>query len=433
MVIQIRTQRITIPERGRISSAELNEFFANIVYDLAQAAEKINARESSETALAKSIRDELISVRGEIEALKSAEGHRRLVASEESAYQDHLLSMYDLSNLLYLDASAAAVRASVAPLYGQATVPMNGVQQKFFHLNFRTNEIVAPENLVVTVTGTFDKGDGEGSLDYEHGGTVTEGDTTLAFNGSNTDKWIREVSFELESDIDDVECEMTVRVPAQTNPESNTLVLHPHPWGEMDITDVAIAPDLGSTFTQIPGFAEVKGARYLRFFFAAQTVAQVRVRFRQPNWRPLNGRKVFRYGLEELGLQLVDWDKTWDAGESESNNHTMIHSVAASSGHKFTSLDGFWSTPDHTLEDAGLRHMHFKVATDANGDNIIWNSDSDSLPQSVQVTISGEISTLYVFTTLNWVASSGGSSSPFEVGTTPFLNEIGLRYKTEEI
>ena len=433
MAIQIRTNRITIPERGRISSAELNEFFANLVYDLTQLASKVNARESSEKALATQIRDDLVSVRGELEALFQAAGHRRTVLTEGAEYIDHLISMYDLSNLTFLTGASASVRASVAPLYGQATVPMNGIQQKFITLDFRTSEVVPPAGLVATVTGTFDKLEGDGSTNYEYGGTVTPGDNTLAFNGANTDKWIRQVSFSLDSDVSEVECELVVRVPAQNNPQANTLVLHPHPWGEVDITEVAIASDLSSTFTEVPGFEEEKQTRYLRYFFPAQTVAQIRVRFRQRNWRPLNGRKVFRYGLEELGLQLVDWDKTWDAVEAEENNHSMVHAIAAPSGRKFTSLDGFWTAPDFTLEDAGLRHLHFKVAADAEGDTILWNSDVDGLPQDTAVTISGERQSLYVITTMNWVASSGGTDSPFQVGTTPFLESIGLRYKTEEI
>lgn len=433
MVIQLRTQRLTIPERGRISSAELNEFFANLVYDLTQLAAKVNARESSEKSLAKQVRDDMVSLRGELEALFQAAGHRRMVITEESGYIDHLLSMYDLSNLTYLTGASASVRASIAPIYGQATVPMNGIQQKFITLDYRTSEIVPPASLVTTITGTFDKLDGNGSQNYEHSGTVDEGDITLAFNGSNVDKWVRQVSFDLDSDVDDVECQLTVRVPAQNNPQANTLVLHPHPWGEVDITEVAIASDLSSTFTEVPGFEEVKGARYLRYFFPAQTVAQIRVRFRQRNHRPLDGKRVFRYGLEELGLQLIDWDKTWDAGEAEVNNHSMVHEVAAPNGHRFTSLDGFWTDPDFTLEDAGLRHMHFKVCADAEGSTVLWDSDVDSLPQDSSVTVSGERTSLYVITTLNWVASSGGSDSPFQVGTTPYLSNIGLRYKTEEI
>jgi len=433
MVIQIRSQRISIPERGKISSATLNEFFANLVYDMAQIAEKINARETSEKSLARNIRDELISVRGEIEELMQGNEHRIRTLAEANEYLDAILSMYDLSQLTFLTGATAAVRASISPLYGQATVPINGVQQKFITLDFRTSEVVTPTDLNVSVTGTFDKLDGNGSLDYEHSGTITAGDTSLAFNGVNTDKWVRQVSFGLESDVDDVECVLIVRVPSQTNPESNTLILHPHPWGEVDIVDVAIAADLSSTFTTLPGFAVQNGAKYMRFFFPTQTVAQVKIHFRQRNWRPINGRRVFRYGLEELGLQLIDWDKTWDGAESEVNNHSMVHAVTAPTGHQFNTLDGFWSTPNFNLEDSGLRHMHFKVAADAEGDTILWNSDTEALPQDSAVTITGDLTTIYVITTLNFVATSGGDDSPFQVGTTPYLNKIGLRFKTTEI
>ena len=70
------------------------------------------------------------------------------------------------------------------------------------------------------------------------------------------------------------------------------------------------------------------------------------------------------------------------------------------------------------------------VKADANGDTVLWNSDSAALPQSqtTGVALGREYSTLYVLATLNWIESSGGATSPFQIGTTPYLENIGLTY-----
>ncbi len=428
--MQLVTKRLSLNRRGRLKSLDWNTFMSTLITDLAGMVNELNSQKSNRIGDLTILKDEIQSMRGEIMRL------RQIAEQEEKSDAlfgfriPHVLSMYDLSNLSFLSAASAAVRASVNPVYGQATVPVNNIENRFFTLDFRTNEVVPPESLTTAITGTFDKGGGDGLVAYEFGGTIEEGDPTLAFNGMNTYTWVRTVSFPLESDVDSVECEMTVQVPTQSNLIANTIIVHPHPWKDVDVTGLFISSDLGTSYTAVPGFTARNGSENIRVFFPDQQVNQIKIRLRQRNWRQENGLKVFRYGLEELSLQLIDWDKTYDSSKTSASNHTLVYQVDAPPSTVFNTLEAFWSGPDFTLEDVGSRHMHFKVCADANGDVVLWDSDSTALPQSqtTGVALGREYSTLYVLATLAWVENSGGASSPFQIGTTPYLEDMGLTY-----
>jgi len=428
--MQLLTKRLSFNKRGRLKSLDLNTFMSTLITDLSALVTEINSNKSNRIEDLKKIKDEFQSLRGEIMRLREFTDNEQRSDGYFGFRIPHTISMYDLSKLSFLSAASAAVRASVSPIYGQATVPVNNIENRFFTLDFRTNEVVPPESLSVSITGTFDKAGGDGLIDYEYDGDVNEGDPTLAFNGMNTHTWVRTISFPLESDVDSVECELTVQVPTQSNLVANAIAVHPHPWKDVDITGLYISSDLGTSFTEVSGFSAQLGSENIRIFFPDQQVNQIKIRLRQRNWRQENGLKVFRYGLEELSLQLIDWDKTYDSSKSTSSNHTLVYKVDAPPSMLFNTLEAFWSSPDFTLEDSVTRHLHFKIASDANGDTILWNSDTTALPQNQTsgVALGREYSSIYVLTTMNWIESSGGANSPFQIGTTPFVENIGLTY-----
>ncbi len=430
MVVQITTKRLSFPRRWHLKSASLNEFMAQLSTDLVNLAAESNGVESNRQNDLRRLLDDMGSLRGELVSLQAEIAQRNRSNALFGFRIPHSISMYDTSKLSFLTAATATVRASVNTTYGQATVPVNGIENKFFSLDFRNLETVPPSTLTVSVTGTFDKGLGDGTQDYEHDGAVTEGDPTNAFNGKNSSCWVRHVAFSLDSDVDSVECEITVQVPTQSNVQANAIAIHPHPWGDVDITWLGTSADLTSSFTALSEFTEQNAARNVRFLFPDTQVAQIKVRLRQRNWREENGLKVFRYGMEELGLQLIDWDKTYDSTQAVSSNHTLVSEITAPEGYLFSTLEGFWSSPDFTLETASSRHLHFKLCADADGDTVLWSSDANALPQSMSsgLTLGRQYDTLYILTTLNWVGSSGGSNSPFQVGTSPFLTNLGLTY-----
>lgn len=331
----------------------------------------------------------------------------------------------------FLENAPLSRRAMVDTLFGEATVPLNAIQSKFYSTSPRTGRIIPEENLSIDVTGTFDKQDGNGLTDYEHSDeqvSLSTGDPELAFNGSNLDRWIRRIEFELDSDVDSVETQITVQVPASLNLEANVLSIRPHPNGSVDVTSVMTSADLTESFVQLSTFQEVENAEGTRWHFPAAQVRQVRIWLRQRDWIEENGKKVFYIGAEEVGLFLADWDKTYDENGQLTDNHAVLVKVTAPSGYHFATLHNFTSDPMYTLEDAGSRHTHFRIATDDAILNELWNSDTDQLPQQLAagVDLGGTSGVLYVLTTLNWVKTSGGTNSPYAVNTPPFVTGFGL-------
>jgi hypothetical protein len=146
------------------------------------------------------------------------------------------------------------------------------------------------------------------------------------------------------------------------------------------------------------------------------------------NWREINGKKVFIYGLQEVGLKLVDYNKTNNADETFGDNITAVVRIAAPRGHVFNSLYRIDTTPDIFLEDASNRHVRLRLSTTPNFSNIKWDSSVNIPPQlglTTGVSLGG-VDTLYAIFTLSYVASGGGTQSPFPIGTTPVLKGLGL-------
>jgi hypothetical protein len=266
-------------------------------------------------------------------------------------------------------------------------------------------------------------------VDYERGGLVTEGRPEWAFNGFNDLYWIRKVEFPIDSRVDQVECELTVIVPQGTSSKANTIEVSPFPNGSVDVQGLSTASDLGTNFITVPGFATVDNFVARRYHFPATTVDQVKIRLRQRNWVEENGKKVFYYGLQELGLKLVDYDKSYTYGAPFGSNNSFVATISAPEGYTFTSIQRVDPNPDFYKEDPSSRHVHLRLGTQSSlSSGLIWNSDLDSLPQNLNTVPSISTETIYAFFELNFVQTSGGVLSPYYVGTTPYIKGLGLSF-----
>jgi hypothetical protein len=224
-------------------------------------------------------------------------------------------------------------------------------------------------------------------------------------------------------------------VPDGTATQANLIEVFPFPSGSVDILELATAADLGDTFTTVPGFSARDNMVPDRLHFPPTVVEQVKVRLRQRNWVEENGKKVFYYGLQELGLKLVDYDKAYTPGGAFGTNHTFIVKVDAPTGYSFNSLFRLDPTPNFLDEDMSQRHVHVRLtSTPSFSGSILWDSDVSQAPQvsGASVSLRG-LTSVYAIIQLNFVASSGGATSPYLIGTTPFLKALGFTYTLMEI
>lgn len=423
-----RTEKLVIPRRGQINSGDLNKFFDQALDDLVTLAKQGNVVAAAVLNYAHIMQRETDYTRQLALSLREQLSFERKIMGKQGRRVGIWADLHDGSEVSFIEASEVSKRAQISTQFGQATIPMNAIESKTYSVSLLGTTGITSMNVIGTATGIFDSGDG---LENHEGGdqtpTVEETDLKNAANGSNIEYWRRRVIFDLDSDVAEVECEVTFQLPDQSNIAANVLSLHPFPLGTVDITGLWVSPDLGDSFVAVPKFEEKLGAGKSRWFFPSQNVAKVKIRMRQRNWTEENGRKVFEYGLQELGVQLVEWDKTYDANASQlTDNHTFVRRIVPEPGMLLNKLYGFYSTPNYLLEPAGNRHVHFTLARDRNGSSVIWNSDQSPSPQSMSSPIElGLLDEVFVIVTMNWCVDVD-SGSPFQASCPPFVEGFGI-------
>lgn len=431
MGVQISTERTRIAKMGHLDSSMMNKFHDSVVLDLQNVATQGNTTEVALESVQADMARKMASLEQRLNELEAAQDFNALVRSADNLRIPAVATMGDLRNVEFLAGSEDAKKPALNTVFNQATVPVDGVQSKFYSTSVISGSITpVSTNLNVTVDPVFiDQGAGS-ATDHEAGALkVVEGSPKLAFNGDNQQSWARRVEFDLDSDVTEVQCQLTVIVPSQANSEANTLYVRPFPVGTVDIVNLETAGNLTDSFSTLPGFTSTNNIGDKRWFFTSQSVQQVRVTLRSRNWFEENGKKVFRYGMQELGLQLVEFDKSYDATASVSSNNSFVTEFKCPTGYVFSGLHAFATNPDFTMESLDNRHMHFKVCGNADGTDVKWDSDSNVLPQTlVQPLNLGGGSSVYVVTTLNFCSTVDAVSPLFPVNTTPFLESIGIQY-----
>lgn len=415
------------PLRGALTSSSYNDTQEEIIADIQELGNAVNSLHSRLTRSVIVLNNENAHLRRQVNALREQQNYAEQSAAKFNSVAHRYVDFSNTEGISFPNQLDDSRSAMLAAEYGELTVPPVSIENKFYSTSLSSNKLITQPTRIV-VLGTFDKGDGEGLANYERGGTVSEGNPEYAINGINDLYWIRRVEFPIDSRVDQVECEFTVTVPEGSSSSANLLEVVPFPNGTVDVTELATASDLGNNFIRVSSFSPSDNLVATRYHFPATTVDQVRIRLRQRNWIEENGKKVFYYGLQELGLKLVDYDKQYTPGASFGTNNSFILAIPAPQGTLFRNIYSITANPDFMSEDFTKRHVHVRLCRSMDFNNsIIWDSDTSPPPQNSSALLANT-DTIYAYIQMNYVLSSGGVLSPFEVGTTPTLKGIGLSY-----
>ena len=421
------------PKLGEFSSDDYNRFHQAAVHDIGNLVTSVNSLNTRLEDALWMLKAETSYLKKRMIDLERDGDYRKSRAARLSQTVDDWIDFHDTKNLSHPTDQPERLRALIDGKFGEATLPIKALQNKFYVQSLSTGNIIPPNDLRVSVTSVFDKLDGNGVTDYESSGVVVESQPENAFNGVNNSIWRRRVEFSLDSPVTEVECEITVTIPDQSIAESNLISLMPFPYGEVDITHLSFSPDLGSSFQAVPGFSESLNSRNMKYHFTPRVMSQIKVRLKQRNWFEDNGKKVFVYGMEELGLALAEWEKTYVPGGDINQNSTFVVKFEAPSEYNIEVLRSINFSPDFTKEDTAKRNVHVVLSSTPDFGGEFWNSDTQNLPQNQQGGLAvGNLTTMYAIVTLSFVESSGGVGSPYEVGTPAYLNGIGIQYSAEE-
>lgn len=428
-IVQSTLQRDVASPIGSFSSEKYNNFLLSTVNDIGNLVSAVNVLSSEVYNLRTFYRTESAFLKKRIIDLEKDVEYKRERAARLNQTIDDWVDFHDTSRLSHPTSQPDNLRAIINSRFGEVTLPSIARQSKFYTQSLSRGVIIPAADLQVTTTSVFDKLNGEGLINHENGGVVTENDSKHAFDGSLNTTWQRRVEFPLDSNVSEVEVELTVQIPDQSILESNLISVLPFPYGEIDVTSLTYSSDLSSSFQSVPGFSGTKNSRNSRYHFSPRVVSQIKIRLKQRNWYEENGKKVFLYGLNELDCSLVEWDKTYVPNGDIDQNSTFIVSFDSPIGYKFNTLRSINFDPDFTTEDLTKRHVHVVLSTTPDFTDIVWNSDTTEFPQKLSQGVAvGDVSKLYAIISLNYVASSGGFDSPYEIGTPAFLKGMGIQY-----
>jgi len=440
-------KRTAFPARGKSSSRQLNDQNDQVATDINALALQAAQNESDIAASTKTVLDEVRFLARKVLQLEQDLAHKKEIDGRNGLRVTFHQSMYKVDNLSFLT-TTNSLRPVITPKFGVVHLPVNAVESKFFSNAIYNGDVITPGSLATTVTATFVPEGASTAVDHEDGALkVVAGTPRNAFNGNNRSYWIREVQFPASSDVTEVSVELQVTLPSQNNTNSNVLTIHPYPIGSVDITDISTSPDLTQSFVKLqhkdaPSLTSpMNNAGEKKFIFPAQDIDQVRVRLRCRNFVEEDGKKIFRYGLQDVGLSLVDFEKStaaltftnWSA-QADEDNVSMMHKIDAPTGFFFTAIHHFTSSPDIQLENDLNRHVIFRIYDadpSTGGGQEIWNSNS-TYPQNQvesvgsQITLGGSSRSLYVVTNMRHVETSGGVNSPFPANTSPYINGFSL-------
>jgi hypothetical protein len=409
-------------------SADFNDSQEEIITDIQELTNVVNSLNGKLTRSILILNNENAFLRRQVDALRKQQTYSEQASLLDGSVIHRFIDFSNSEGITFPNELDDSRSAMLAAEYGEVTLPANSIENKFYVTSLSSNKIVSPP-LNISVTSTFDKGLGEGTTNYERGGTVNPGNPEYAFNGINDLYWVRRVEFPIDSKIDQVECELTVIIPEGSSSNANLLEVVPFPNGSTDVQELAIASDLGTNFIRVDGFEPTDNFVARRYHFPSTIVDQIKIRLRQRNWIEENGKKVFYYGLQELGLKLVDYDKSYTPGASFGTNNSFIVYIPAPQGTVFRNIKNVTVSPDFLQEDFSKRHIHIRLCSTLDYNNtILWDSDTALAPQKSGSTINTNSSGIYAFVHMNFVSSTGGVLSPFSVGTTPYIHGIGLSF-----
>ena len=420
MGVHLNTERMRVAKNGRLNSDTINRFVDSTVTDLQNMTNQVNINEVSTENTLNTVLREMANLKQRVLQLESSDVYDREIRAAQNLRIRDFKAMADLKDITFLGTNDAT-KPRINTVFGQATLPVNAIENKFY-----TNSIISGSIVPISQTLNIEVSSVIDGVDYEAEHVkLIEGNPKNAFNGDNQSYWQRKVEFDLNSDVEEVMVDLVVRVPDQANTESNVIYIRPYPSAQVDVVYLGHSANLSGSFTLVSDAIQ-DNAKDSRYFISTQSVQRIHIRLRQRNWYEENGRKVFSYGLQELGLQLVEFDKTYSASAALADNHTFVTKFTCPEGYRFKGLHMFNTSPNYI---ANKNNMHFKVAMNSDGTNVKWDSDINTSPENLvqPIDLGGSSTEIYVISTLNYIAETDPIGA-FFANTTPVLESIGLQY-----
>jgi hypothetical protein len=387
--------------RGNTSSAEINENFSMILYDLNTIFAEATNQSVSLEELKSTLKHETDALN---ERLYAVSGMIQAYEQSASGYKMFHEEFYRTRNIVYPFHLPAADRCYVDTSFGIVTLPISNSFSKVYSIDMNTGEIRQSPDLAVSINPT----DEVSALHAE------EGYPRRAFNGNNQSFWERKVLFSRDFAKDQVTCDMDILLPSMSNPNVNCFYMFPYPEGTVDI-DQILYHTPSSKDNVLPGFpaeGEENATRKKYLFNEIQPVGFT-IKFRQDNHKIEDDYMTFVYGAQEIGIESVEYRSTGRVG-------IKFELPAWETGvfSKITSL-----TTHPMYDNNKIKVYLYPNVGDFDADNPLWASTQNPIIPDNQLDVSAYATeTIYLTVEINQELDST---------TTPVLESITFTYTTE--
>lgn len=415
-------QKTLAPRHGEIRSEDWNTMQSQLEYDLVYLFDQLSSvKQDLEQSKTDMTLADLRNRAAVDRIIRKEEEDRRMQARRSEAV--HHTRDFRSSRNLYFEHTdevtwsiAADNRLRLDIGYGQLTLPYDRVVSRFYSADPDTRSVVPVQTIDTTIT----------AVSESNAIKVINGDISKAFDGHNNNAWKREVWYPLHSDVEEVIVDVDITIPVSLISKSNVIQVHPYPDGLVDImqvyyetsdsTPVNDLTDAGTT-SWVGDSVPALESSWFRGHFKPLGIQRLKLRLRQRNFVERNGFKVFTYGLQDVGLLLVDFDND-DTNLTASSPHqdkAVVVRFDAPEGYDFDKITGIWTDP--VVSD----DLVLAVYSDFALSNRLWTSTS-SLPQDgSDITVPASTSSVYVSVGMGYDQAND---------VAPILKDMSLRYTT---
>lgn len=375
MTYQPRVQPRPFPYRGRSKSADYRALFDEIIADILGISAVANGAAQDLVANKSVLFNEMLAMKAASKGLKILQN--QIIVAQVAHGLPFVYSncIMDTDDVERDPASPPEKRCNIDTVFRVVTPPKNNAISMFYDIPADNPGTILPKETNIIVEPL-----------EEYSGSVTPGTPSNAISGNDYDIWIRKVSFPLYSDVTKTKCRITVDVPT-AEASANLISLVPYPFSAVNIeqveyaTDIGedwrtiarLAPEFGSTTEGIIQFVPVRNAGPTQVYFSPTNIRRLRITFSQDNWVEEDGRKVFYYGFQEIGLWRISYEEASEPSDPYSilKNNSIMFRIDAPRGYVLTKLSFFdWDPDADTMWQVSSNMYDFGPGY------VIWSSTS---------------------------------------------------------
>jgi hypothetical protein len=390
-----------MPEwRGNTSSADMNQNFSEILYDLnnifAEASDIVTSLNELESRIrhdVEAISTRVYAVSGIISSFEqSASGYKMF-------YEDFYLP----KDVLYPTNIVEQDRCVVNDEFGVVTLPVNSSFSKVYTINISDGKAVAAPDLTLELT----------PIDEISNVKIEGTSETRAFDGNDNTVWERKIRFNRDSTKTNVRCLLTATLPSMSNPYVNKIHIKPYPEGSIDITNITYDTTTSQDIV-LPSFPTLGENNSPTKMFSFDNISPIKVKFylRQRSSKQEDDYKTFVYGAKEFGIEKVEYKPTgkvgirFDLPDYDTGHIGNITSLVTNPSY------------DNIIYKVSL----YSAESEFNADLPMWTTSNSPITPTnpLDVSIYG-LTSLWVMVQLN---------QPLGDTKTPLLQSVSMTYTT---